>query len=409
MSDTLQQIRDLQFRDRGAAEGLLLSFLRAELDMDAVSVRLTPKPTSLNSFNGFVTLNDGVEKFFKTHTETHTVIEEYYNAGMLAQAGYPIIQPTFQSSRTGRQILLYDVIHEDAVFDVAWQIEQGQTQLVDRLRVAQNEEDKALYERYERTLKSVSATENAAAPVHQLFWHRLTGGRLANFYSNSIDLPGQTYTMSEVIDWHWVINGQHYNTTLKEIIRTATQILDPQSMTYSIVGHGDAHNGNVFLRHQHEQHDLLYFDPAFAGRHDPLLDLAKPLFHNVFAMWMYYPQEKAAQTAITWRLENGVAQATYDYLLADVRRLFLDSKVTYTLIPILRLLKQQGHLRTDWKLFLKAALFCCPFLTMNLSDSTRFTPSIALLGLCMSVEMGADSLEIRSLLDTVLNTVEQHL
>src|SRR5690606_33574751 len=123
MSDTLQQIRDLQYADKGGAEALLSSFIRDNFPLDVVSLELTPLAVSLNSFNGFMTLGDGNRRFFKTHTETDTVIDEYYNAEMLSNLGYPIIQPIFKSTEPGKQLLVYEVIEDESVFDVAWRIE----------------------------------------------------------------------------------------------------------------------------------------------------------------------------------------------------------------------------------------------------------------------------------------------
>ncbi|PJF20541.1 MAG: hypothetical protein CUN56_15650, partial [Phototrophicales bacterium] len=183
----------------------------------------------------------------------------------------------------------------------------------------------------------------------------------------------------------WVINGQHYSETLDDIIRQAEKLLHPPQESPSIIGHGDAHNGNVFFQNTTPP-TMLYFDPAFAGRHHPLLDLAKPLFHNVFAMWMYYPQEKRQITPISLRIEGNIWHVDYTYDLPPVRHMFLQSKVQYVLKPLLKHLKTLNWLRADWRTYLKAALFCCPFLTMNLADSQRFPPEISLLGLAMSVE-----------------------
>ena len=104
----------------------------------------------------------------------------------------------------------------------------------------------------------------------------------------------------------------------------------------------------------------------------------------------------------TWHVD-------YDYHLPQVRHMFLDSKVERTLIPILQDLQSKNQLRDDWRQYLKAALFCCPFLTMNLTDNEKFPPEISLLGLAMSVEMGTESSGKRSLIDTVLDKVEEEI
>jgi hypothetical protein len=89
--------------------------------------------------------------------------------------------------------------------------------------------------------------------------------------------------------------------------------------------------------------------------------------------------------------------------------MFWRSKIERVLMPILHDLGRQGWLREDWRAYLKAALFCCPLLTMNLADTTRFSPEISLLGLAMAVEMGSESQSICSLLDSTLDEVKNAL
>ncbi len=409
----LQRIQTLQFSDKGAAEALLLSFIAETFPLQIEAVELRPQAVSLNSFNGFLTLRDGGRLFFKTHTEQDNVIDEYYNAAMLANAGYDVIQPIHSSTRAGQHLLIYEVIEDPSVFDVAWRIEGGDdTITLPGLTRAQQAADDDLLNCYLNTLEMQSASEAAKAPVHQLFYHRLTGGRLDRFYGGDshILLPDGAHPMQRIRGMQWVINGQHYADTLEDIIVRATALLHPAQAGLSIIGHGDAHNGNVFYQQNLENGEkLLYFDPAFAGRHHPLLDLTKPLFHNVFAMWMYFPQIKRDQTEITVRHSDGTFHVAYDYHLPPMRHMFLRSKVDRVLIPILRELKQRRALRDDWRILLKAALFCCPFLTLNLADSDRFPPEISLLGLAMAVEMGAESTGKHSLIDSVLDEVDERL
>src|SRR5688500_11966205 len=112
----LHQIQKLQFEDRGGAEALLLPFIRETFpQLDVITVELRPLAISLNSFNGFLTLSDGQRLFFKTHVESDTIIDEYYNASMLASAGYPIIQPLYSSTRSEQQLLIYEVVEDPSV------------------------------------------------------------------------------------------------------------------------------------------------------------------------------------------------------------------------------------------------------------------------------------------------------
>jgi len=125
MTELLYDIQRLQFSDRSQAESLLLSFIRQQFELDVVRVELRPLAVSLNSFNGFITLADSTRLFFKSHVESGAILNEYYNASELAACGYPMIQPLFQSTEAGRQLLIYEMVSDPTVFDVAWQIEQG--------------------------------------------------------------------------------------------------------------------------------------------------------------------------------------------------------------------------------------------------------------------------------------------
>ncbi len=413
----LQQIQHLQFTQKAEAERLLLDFINAVFPLQVIACELRPQVISLNSFNGFITLVDGTRKFFKTHTEQDNVIDEYYNAGLLADAGYPVIQPIHSSTTAGQHLLIYDVIQSPSVFEVAWQLEHtDDPATLTALTQAQNAADDELFRIYQATFAGQTADQAGQAPIHQLFYHRLVGGRLKRFYEQegAFVLPDGTHTLQQVRAVRWSINGQVYHDSLNEIIKRAVYLLQPEQAAISVIGHGDAHNGNVFFQHAEpdagrDASSLLYFDPAFAGRHHPLLDLVKPIFHNVFAMWMYYPHEKRQTTPIRFNPSDDVWMLEYDYALHPVRQMFLHSKVERTLTPTIIALAESGQLRPDWRAYIKAALFCCPFLTLNLADSNRFPPEVSLLGLAMAVEMGAESITERSVIDAVLDGVERVL
>ncbi len=403
----LQEIQALQFHDIPAANAKMLEFLQTcDLPFNVKSVAVRPLAVSLNSINGFITTKFDQKLFFKTHIEPQSIISEYYNAEILADAGYLVIQPLYGSTTYGKQLLIYEFFEAPSLFDVLRQIETGDRQDGAEIVAIQQEADRELISIYLHTLMPLSAEEHRESPIHQLFYHRLTGGRYATFYEGqNVALPHQTVPFAELAQWQWQINGVDYSESLATIIQRSIEILNPdQREVWSVVGHGDAHNGNVFL----EQDRLIYFDPAFAGRHSALLDLAKPLFHNVFATWMYFPQAVADQLNISWQLTAGTIQVTHDFQPIPERVQTLQSKLQLVLKPLLQQLKSQGGLDRNWRQYLKAALFCCPFLTMNLGDTVKFPAAITLLGLALAVEMGSDS-GGQSLLDRELDQIEQEL
>lgn len=404
----LYRIQRLQFEAKEDAEALLLEFVRGTFSsLNVVSLTLRPQAISLNSFNGFLTLADGSQLFFKTHVEQDSVISEYYNAEMLAAAGYPVILPLYSSKQSDQQLLIYPVIHSPSVFDVARNAEVTGafgSEDVQRLTEAQVISDEELLRCYRASFQP-RALSDPNAPIDQLFWHRLTGGRYERFYNDyaNFSLPHGDFLSSSIFNVQWRINDCDYTNSLDELVKRATTLLAPAFIQEAtIIGHGDAHNGNVFLT----ENGLVYFDPAFAGRHSPLLDLVKPLFHNVFAMWMYFPEEESAHLDITIDERDSKWHIRHNYSLNPLRRMFFDSKFDRVFIPVLQLLKDHQALRPDWREYVKLALMCCPLLTMNL---TAFPPPIALLGLCFAVEMGAESAGVRSFIDQALDRAEAAL
>lgn len=400
----LQQVQSLQFSDPKQANALLLDFFNQILPFKITSVAVRPLAVSLNSINGFLTTGEGKKLFFKTHVEPQSIIDEYYNSRILAEANYPVIQPIFSSNEWGKQLLVYKFFDLPSLFDVVREIEMGQRKDGGEIIKLQNDSDRQLLEIYINTLQSLPASDCARAPIHQLFYHRLTGGRYAKFYrGKSFGLPQQTLSYDDLAKLQWQINGITYRHTLEQLVESARKVLNPSiaNAPPSIVGHGDAHNGNVFC----DRSQLIYFDPAFAGRHSPFLDLAKPLFHNIFAIWMYFPQAIAKTLALDCLIQSDCITVEHDFYPSDVRIQILKSKLENVLKPLLRELKQCNWLDPDWKIYLKRALFCCPLLTMNLADRARFPAEIGLLGLAIAVEMGSQGVGGSSFLDSELDKI----
>jgi hypothetical protein len=400
----LQQIQSLQFTDLAAANRLLKEFLNTNLPFGVQEVTLRPLAVSLNSINGFLTTEKGEKLFFKTHIEPQSIIHEYYNSGILAEAGYPVIQPIFSSTEWGKQLLIYRFFDFPSLFNVVRDLETQHRQDAETIVAIQEQADELLWQIYLQTLQPLTAEENANSPIHQLFYHRLTGGRFVSFYRGTeMKLPGMTINFDRLAEMKWQINQVEFKDSLNQLVEKAIERLNPSKGDgLSVVGHGDAHNGNVFV--DADNHSLIYFDPAFAGRHSPFLDLTKPLFHNVFAIWMYFPQEIAKDLTIKCEVVGDRIVVEHDFVPTAVRVALLRSKLERVLYPLVRELQQRNCLESGWREDLKLALFCCPFLTMNLSDRQKFPPEITLLGLAMSIEMGSTSLgEARSLLDAELD------
>ena len=390
--DSLATIQRLQFSDKAKAERLLRLWFARHMHINTESVTLTPKPVSLNSFNGFYR-SDGEDYFFKTHVEEQGVLDEYYHAGLLQSAGYHIVRPQHLLREKERQMVIYPLVQWPVMFDLmrAVEIDQRADFTTGMLIDAEREECARLLDIYRHTLEWSS--ENAQAPIHQLFWHRLTGGRLASFYAGkSVPLPESSGLLSfeELLACRWTIQGVEQPHTLGELIERAKHVLHPEHAASSVIGHGDAHFGNVFLE---EGQRYLYFDPAFAGRHSPLLDVIKPLYHNVFATWMYFPQEIGQNLHIALTVRDSIIFVEHDYHLTPIRQALLETKIEYLLHPLITMLRERDMLPDDWQEMTRMALMCCPLLTINLLDRQRYTPALTWLGLSHVMQMGNSGIE----------------
>ena len=393
--DNLATIQKMQFGEREKAERLLRWWFAKHMHLMAEQVILTPKPVSLNSFNGFYQAQ-GERYFFKTHVEEQGILEEYYHAELLREAGYNIVRPVRTLHEQGQQMVIYPVIDWPVMFDLMRSVETSETGVVsgvdtETLIMAERHECEQLLAIYDKTQQIHAAEEQAQAPIHQLFWHRLAGERYRQFYEG-IDVPfphsNESISFEELLTCHWNINGIELPSTLGELVERAKIVLNPAQSGITVIGHGDAHFGNVFLEQKRE---YLYFDPAFAGRHSPLLDVIKPLFHNVFATWMYFPVEIDSVMQIVVERRDTMLSVRHSFMLTPLRKALLQTKEVYLLHPLLE--RVGTNLPDDWLAMMQSALMCCPLLTMNLFDTTRMPTSIGWLGLSLAVLMGNNGMQ----------------
>jgi hypothetical protein len=297
-----------------------------------------------------------------------------------------------------QQMVIYPVVHWPVMFDLLRAVETGNSAeiAIETLVSAEIRECKRLLGIYRTTQAASTKEEHATAPIHQLFWHRITGGRFKNFYTGKFigfpteNLDRQRIAFEEILSYHWMINGAIQRHSLGELIEKARIVLDPRKAATTVIGHGDAHFGNVFLENERQ---YLYFDPAFAGRHSPLLDVIKPLFHNIFATWMYFPYDVVRNLHLTVSVDDANIAVEHDYTLTPVRQALLQTKVEHLLTPLTAELREQNVLPEDWREMMQLALMCCALLTINLLDEQRMPPAISWLGLLLAVQMGNSGIE----------------
>lgn len=354
----------------------LLVFLEKQFGLRASNLEFQQSAVSLNSFKGVFKV-ESRRYFFKTHIESTGEVSEYRGVQLLMKAGYPMIEPLFACQERGRELLVYPFIENPSLFEVA----QG-GRIPEGLETAQSALDRKIFKIYRKTFREQIPLE--FPDVQQLFYRRLVGTRFKNFYrGRSRMLDGRRVMFEELECAEWRVNGRAMGRMSDWLAMASSLLSFERILPFTVIGHGDAHNGNVF----YGKDGLRLFDPAYAGEMDPFLDLTKPLFHNTFARWMYSPNEVSAQMKLEIRFGEGRVEVWHDFKPNEIERFFFDSKIESILVPLVEFLEGRAVLPSDWEARLRSSLLCCPLLTVNLFDEEKFDSSASILGFAMVAEM----------------------
>jgi hypothetical protein len=400
--------------DYAQAETMLAGFLDEkfkDLSVRTSTVRIRQDGISLNSVNGTFEDAHGKKYFFKFHMEENEseTLKEYYKAELLTRAGYPTELPAFMSTEVGEQILIYPYVDYERLFDASRRNEAAATGEAEEIIAAQQELDRLCAEKCVETLCTGTKEDYAAEALLQLFFWRLAdrqqdgslkprGGRQRSFYIDQVfRFPdGLKLTYADLARLQWNINGIAYDITLEAAFDQAYRILSPDAAEQypACTAHGDAHNGNVWVKNREDgSKTLSYFDPAFAGDKIPvLLAEVKPTFHNIFAHpdWLYNARESDLSINVNAEIKGETLYVRHDWSLTKLRQKFLESKQNLFWIPVLKELKRRGVLPGNWEDYVRMALFCCPTLVMNLragagTVQNTHTPQTSLLGLSIAI------------------------
>jgi hypothetical protein len=344
---------------------------------------------SLNSINGTVVTNGGV-KFFKFHAEKvgreNMVGREYYQAGKLADLGWPLVRPLAVNGTPGHQCVLYPLINAPTVYDLMGEedalfLETGH--YGDKVKLLLEAEKQYLEDTTALVLSTLQpgSKDNAAAPLHELFSDRLhrdgeTTPRLEEFYlTKPVPLPdGYMIPFTELAEKQWVINHTPLPFTLSQIIELCKKLLNKNNMAEqpSCFSHGDDHNGNKFLI----DGKFVAFDPAFAGRHPVLLGLIKAVMHNapLHPFWYYEPERVLPRLKLDFRIDGNALHVDHngaDILKSPLRQDVYHLYARHVFHPVLEHLAGRNLLWDGWRDFLKCAAFACPFLAVNMINLAR--------------------------------------
>jgi len=386
------------------------------------SLRLdTGNPLALNSLRAQFRTTDGQHLFLKCHHEQGEGdrVGEYYRAGILEEAGYPIEKALYQCSTVGEQLVIYryrDRRRYPELHGVARKIEAAGCRERDMAPVVRafDSFQRKIGARYLDSLHSASPAEVDGEAVHGLYYRRLVdrggdaalGGRVREFYlDRDVSLPdGTVIAFGTFRHLRWVVNGRRIGATLHEALQRARRLLAPavSGSVPAVTAHGDDHTGNLLYDPtQDTDNALKYFDPAFAGHHVPALQApCKALYHVCYAHphMLYDPDELRVELSTSVR--DGYLHVEHDWQLTPLRQHFLDAQVEHVWRPLIQAMKANGTLPARWQQIVGASLLCCPVLCKNLLAGAGcpnpLTPTASLLTFSIALQL-ADGLFVERL------------
>lgn len=348
------------------------------IDVQPIATR-----AALNSVSGIITIQFQKQEtqtvFGKVHIESNTksinvlgAEQEYENAEMLADAGWPVLKPISKSENFDYPLLLYPVIDAIPLFD---KLEEsyisGDVQITDEELAALALYNQVIGEQEVRKIRVGTREEATNSPVQTLLLKRFeSDGRIDQWYTPQtvFTLPGldKQITWNELLNKQWIIDGQEYQITLGQIVEQARKILafDGEEQTYLTISHGDDHAGNVRLTNP-----PTVFDPAFAGWNPAALDV-KALAHTGFLPMagMYYPP-KGLETNYQLSDESIIFTGNMENLpIFETQEMLAKQLIDFRILPLLKRIKDMGGDITKEKQRMQAGLAACALLTVNIAQ-----------------------------------------
>ncbi|KAI0106486.1 hypothetical protein GGR51DRAFT_571425 [Nemania sp. FL0031] len=247
--------------------------------------------------------------------------------------------------------------------------------------------------RAEDTLRSYRNTltlQPSAHPnIQRFFYNRLVGDkRMREHYGQGMKLAGETYSLDQLLSFRWHINGQTLP-SLREAFDEAQQIVAPDSKFMQscpkVFGLGDSHSGNVMYTPTDEKghpSQVLFIDHEVAGYHPVMLDLAKPLYCDVFFETRYRPLLTGnANHGLRYRVSKSTNTIIVELKprIGDLTQAILDIKLQYLFVPLrAEVEKKLGVDLEQYIPLLSTALFLCATVAGSFAnDEEAFVDSFA--------------------------------
>jgi len=292
---------------------------------------------SSNSMHGMLTTLECPNLFWKESSHQ----DDEIHGARLASTYFPRVQHP-QIARSGE--LIYDW------FEGSIQAELRLSYL--RSKMDESQRDVILFaelRKAEDTLRAwtMSMTRRSQTPIsriHRFFYERLRERRFKTFYKAGVEISDQRLPFHLFYNSALVINDCNYP-SLSVLFTEAESLLFPnQDWGTEVFGLGDGHGGNVMIGSStltNSAREILYIDYEVAGFHSAILDIAKPLYNDVFFN-IFYNDVLGPPRDVFVSFEPYQLTIDVDVHLDSLSRAIMEIKQRYLLEPFWRRIQQNA-------------------------------------------------------------------
>ena len=213
-------------------------------------------------------------------------------------------------------------------------------------------------------LKKINYNQYLKARTNKLFYKRFIGKRFHDFYCSHDNV-------SSLFDRKFYINGRRMSATINQLIADLKNKYKNNELERVpvIMGHGDAHHGNILVND-----DIWFIDNEYAGYVTPFMEVAKPYYNDFIGSLFFHNQKELKKC---FKLTK---------FLDDGENIFINVKmskiiVKYVAITNVKLSERKYLVNKETKDFLSLNdyLLLCHLLTKNPNFYSSYTQKLFLI------------------------------
>lgn len=224
----------------------------------------------------------------------------------------------------------------------------------------EEEKEKFLIGMYAKTKGQISFDKYLSSKTNQLFYKRITGNRVQDFYFDK-----NPNNISRYFDKKIVINGKIFDKTVNEVFKEILNKYENPKINNctSYLGHGDAHHGNILLDTNQK---VWFIDAEYSDNIPANMELSKPYYNDFLGeLFFHYPDEFLERFELLSTRES--EEELFIDLVAN-KKMVNRLAITNVKIETRKEFLQAGSDFLD----LKDYLFMCHTLTKNSNNYSDF-------------------------------------